>query len=304
VSREFVVPDVVRARVLADGAGTWLEELPRLVGGLAEEWGIAIGRVLTGGSEAFVAEATRRDGTEVVLKVLYPGTSNSAAHEIAVLRLANGEGCAKLFEADAERGAMLLERLGEPLAERHLPFDEQVAVLCDTARHFWRSAAGCGFMTGAEKGRWLIEFVSGKWEELGRPCSESAVTYALGCVERRIAAHDDERSVLVHGDIHEWNALAANGAYKLIDPDGLLAEAEYDLGVLARFEPLESLRPDPRKTARSLAIRTGLSETATWEWGAIERVSSALVCLGLGLEEVGREMLKAAEVCAKVLPRD
>lgn len=39
--------------------------------------------------------------------------------------------------------------------------------------------------------------------ELGRPCSKEAVAYAVDCAERRIAAPDAARSVLVHGDIHE-----------------------------------------------------------------------------------------------------
>jgi streptomycin 6-kinase len=37
------------------------------------------------------------------------------------------------------------------------------------------------------------------------------VCHALACAERRVAAHDDERAVLVHGDAHEWNALQAPG---------------------------------------------------------------------------------------------
>jgi streptomycin 6-kinase len=30
---------------------------------------------------------------------------------------------------------------------------------------------------------------------------------------------------LVHGDVHQLNALQNDGGFKLIDPDGLLAEA-------------------------------------------------------------------------------
>ena len=45
------------------------------------------------------------------------------------------------------------------------------------------------------------------WEELDRPCSERAVDHALACAAHRIEANDDERAVLVHGDVHQWNAL-------------------------------------------------------------------------------------------------
>src|SRR5439155_11131740 len=101
---------------------------------------------------------------------------------------------------------------------------------------------------------------------------------------RRIAAHDDERSVLVHGDVHEWNALEAESGFKLVDPDGLLAEAEYDMGILMREDPLELLVGDPYERARWLAGHTGLDATAVWEWGVVERVSTGLLGIEVGLE--------------------
>jgi streptomycin 6-kinase len=92
--------------------------------------------------------------------------------------------------------------------------------------------------------------------------SERAVEHALPSAERRIAAHDDERAVLVHGDVHQWNALQAPGGFKLVDPDGLLAEAEYDMGILMREDPVELLEGDPYERARRLANRTGLNPIA------------------------------------------
>jgi len=44
--------------------------------------------------------------------------------------------------------------------------------------------------------------------------------------------------VLLHGDVHQWNTLQAGVDWKLVDPDGLLAEPEADLGVLMREETL------------------------------------------------------------------
>jgi streptomycin 6-kinase len=59
--------------------------------------------------------------------------------------------------------------------------------------------------------------------------SERAVDHALACAARRVAAHDDERAFLVHGDVHQWNALEAPGGFKLVDPDGreMLAAADH-----------------------------------------------------------------------------
>lgn len=167
------------------------------------------------------------------------------------------------------------------------------------AARVWRPAPGAGLPTGAAKGRWLIGYITATWEELGHPCPERAVDYALACAERRVAAHDDERAVLVHGDVHEWNALRAGDGFKLVDPDGLLAEAEYDLGVMMREDPLELMTGDPRERSRWLARRCGLDETAIWEWGAVERVSTGLLLTKIGLQPVGGQMLAAADYLAR-----
>ena len=115
------------------------------------------------------------------------------------------------------------------------------------------------------------------------------------------AAHDDERAVLVHGDIHEWNALrelGRRGRFKLVDPKGLLAEAEYDMGILMRGDPLELVQGDPFDRARWLANRTGLDATAIWEWGVVERLSSGLHSTSIDLQPFGRQLLEVADVVA------
>ena len=77
----------------------------------------------------------------------------------------------------------------------------------------------------------------------------------------------------------------AGGGFKLVDPDGLLAEAEYDLGVsCARTLSTAGRRPCGR--ARWLARRCGLDESAIWEWGVVERVSTGLLCTSMGLQPV------------------
>ena len=295
------LPPVVRNKALAVGATAWLDDLPGLVADLEARWELTTGEVFTEGTEALVVAATRADGTPAVLKLLVPRSGEAAAHEIAVLRLADGSGCVRLLEHDVARSALLLERLGRSMFRLGLPVGRRHEILCDTAARIWRPAAGCGLPTGAEKGRWLTELIARLWDQLDRPCSERAVDHALACAERRIAAHRDERAVLVHGDVHQWNTLEhPQGGFTLIDPDGLLAEAEYDLGILMREDPVDLLEGDPWDRARWLAHRTGLDARATWEWGAVERVSTGLVCTEVGLLAEGSEMLAAAEVVASL----
>jgi streptomycin 6-kinase len=289
------IPTVVRNKAVAAGATTWLRELPALVAGLERDWAITVGRSYETGTEAFVADVVGEDGVPAVLKLLIPRPGDEVQNEITVLRLTNGEVCVRLLREDAERGALLLERLGRALHELALPLRQRHEVLVSAASRVWRPAQGCGLPTGAEKGRWLVDFIVREWEELDRPCSERVVDHAVRCADRRVAAHDDDRAVLVHGDVHQWNTLEAGDGFKLIDPDGLLAEPEYDLGILMREDPVEHLDGDPHERSRWLASRTGLDATAIWEWGVVERVSTGLLCTKVELQPVGRDMLAAAE---------
>ena len=277
------------------GAGAWLDDRPQLVASVEQEWGIAVGDAYSDSTEAFVAKAICDDGTTAVLKLIVPRSGDAAENEIAVLRLTGGEGCVRLLRDDAVRGALLLERLGRSLYQLAPPIRRRHEILCSTAARVWRPAPGCGLPTGAEKSRWLADFITATWEELDHPCSERAIDYAIACAARRADAHRDERAVLVHGDVHQWNALEAPDGFKLIDPDGLLAQPEYDLGIIMREDPLDILGNDLHERARWLAARTGLDATSIWEWGVVERVSTGLLGTKVGLQPVSRQMLAVAD---------
>jgi streptomycin 6-kinase len=289
------VPEVVRQKALVVDAGRWLDDLPLLVASVEQEWAIAVGDAYSDSTEAYVAKATCADGTAAVLKLIVPRSGDAAENEIAVLRRTSGEGCVRLLRDDAVRGALLLERLGRSLHQLALPIRRRHEILCSTAARVWRPAPGCGLPTGAEKARWLASFITATWEELDHPCSERAVDHALACARRRADAHREERAVLVHGDVHQWNTLEARDGFKLVDPDGLLAEPEYDLGIIMREDPLDLLQGDAHERARWLAASTGLDANAIWEWGVVERVSTGLLGTKVGLQPVAREMLTVAE---------
>jgi streptomycin 6-kinase len=289
------IPSVVHNKARAVGADDWIDALPALLAELAVDWSIMIGQPYEGGSEAFVAEATRRDGTPAVLKVLMPGAGNDASNEATALRLAAGDGCPALYGYDADRRALLMERLGRPMYELNLPLSQRLQLLCATVKLVWRPALDSGLPTGADKARWLTNFIVRLWEELDHPCSEATVEQALASACRREQEHRDERSVLVHGDVHQLNALESGDGFKLVDPDGLLAEAEYDLGVLMRGDPVELLAGDPRDRVGYLVALTGLDPVAIWEWGVVERLSTGLLCTQIDLQPLGRDTLRAAE---------
>jgi len=296
----IILPKVLRNHAVASGAGAWLEDLPELLVHLERCWKITVGPPLAGATEAYVAEATTAAGQPVVVKVLMPLEDGRGRHEITALRLADGQGTVALLRDDPDVGALLLERLGPPLFELGVPTAIRHDILCDTVARVGRPAAGSGLPTGADRVRRLAASITTLWEDLGRPCSEGAIDDALSCAHRREAAHDDERAVLVHGDVHQLNALKDGDQFKLVDPDGLLAEPECDLGTVMRGDPVELLHGDPHERARRLAARTGLDPTAVWEWGVLERVASGLHCTKIDVQPLGRQTLTAADAVAQL----
>ena len=172
-----------------------------------------------------------------------------------------------------------MERLGRSMVNLSMPLVERHEILLLGRHTAVASRADCDLPTGADKGRWLIEFITTTWEALDRPLSERMIDHALACAERRIAAHDDERAGgAVHGDVHQWNTLESDNSFKLVDPDGLTGtrvrprrRRPRNPGGARRGGPVESPHTDPRGF-------TALDPTAIWEWGVVERVSTGLLC--------------------------
>src|SRR5579859_7139677 len=87
----------------------WLAALPGLIARLADAWSLTLGPHYPNIRINYVAPATRADGTGCVFKVSRHLDDNRS--EIAALQLWDGNGCARLLEADPASGALLIERL-------------------------------------------------------------------------------------------------------------------------------------------------------------------------------------------------
>jgi streptomycin 6-kinase len=291
----FDIPDEVRNKVVAEGNAAWLDELPSLVESLAEEWSLSLGATLRGGHAAFVVEATAADGTTAVLKIGVPGTRRDLTFEATALRLADGDGCARLLRNDLDRGALLLERLGAALYDVVADPATRHDMMCDVAARLWRPVGpDVELPTGADKALEYSNLLPQLWEETGYACSEATVEDALACTVRRRRAHDDRDAVLVHGDVHDLNVLqAADGSFKLIDPAGCRAERAYDLGTIIRCNPDSG--DDLRDRTNRLAAHTGVDARAIWEWGTIHRVIGGLYSRRIGFQPFGDLLLAEAD---------
>ena len=90
-----------------------------------------------------------------------------------------------------------------------------------------------------------------------------------------------------------------NRLCKFVDPDGLFAEKACDLAVPMRDWSSELLKGDTCSLARErcelLAELSGVESRAIWQWGFIERVSTGLHMLQIGLKTEGAESLVVAD---------
>jgi streptomycin 6-kinase len=289
------VPDEVRSRALADGHAAWLDGLPSVLDSLAQDWSLTIGATMRGGHAALVVEATLADGTPSVLKVGVPGYRRQLGFEATVLDLAAGKSCARLIRRDLTRDALLLERLGPAMYDVILDHRSQHDMLCDIVAQLWRPLDDdIDLPTGADLAHRMQHLIPQLWEELERPCSAATIDDAVECANRRERAYHRRTSVLVHGDVHEANALQTEGGtFKLIDPDGLRAEPACDLGTIVRCTP--DTGDDLWVRTERLAARTGVDATAIWEWGTVHRVIGGLNSVRIGFQPFGNLLLAEAD---------
>ena len=276
-------------RALGAAGEAWLTGLPGLLASLEADWSITVGGRLDGGRAAYVAEAVTHDGIQVVLKVAIPAGSGEFTRQLVALRLVGGDPYVGLLRHDEPRQALLLERLGSPMAGLGWPAARQMDALARTAARGWRPVPdGGGLPNWTEAARWHAGFIPAAWEELARPCPEAVVDMAVRCAVAREAAFDPARTMLVHGDVHAFKALrAAGGGFRLVDPSGLISEPAHDLGViqargvqgwinaLATSEPPRALEMVTRSCRRAGRL-TGVDPEAIWQWAFTELVSTGL----------------------------
>lgn len=303
MSRRQVPPMVAgKARAAGEAGLRWLESLDGIVSELEERWHVTVGETLTGGSHAFVGLAEGEDGRKYVMKVEVPDTTEDEfMNGIRALKIADGNGYGKLYAYDIERRASLLERLGGVLRTMDYSPDEQMEIICGALLRTWKMPAdGADLPDGAASVGWFRGFIEETWAALHQPCPRKVIDRAMEYLDSREAKLNPAEYVLLHGDAHNNNTLRTldGQGFKLIDPDGIFYEREYDLGVLMREWP-EEYREDPvgegRRRCAMLSRLTGADEQGVWEWGFLQTVSTSLVLLQIGQEPLARQMLHVAE---------
>jgi streptomycin 6-kinase len=278
----FIPKDFARATVALHGeAGrAWLSALPALVEECAARWSLKVGPPFSPLTYNYAAPAEAPGGERLVLKLGVPVPE--LLTEIEALRVFAGRGAARLFESDAGRGVLLLERL-EPgtqlVALCEVDDGAATAAAGSVMRKLWRAAPDAhGFPTAADWGRGFARcraHFGGGSGPFPRRLFEEAETLFAELLASSAAP------VLLHGDLHHGNVLAAaREPWLAIDPKGLVGEPAYEVGALLR-NPLPQLLSWPHPVSVTerripqLSEELGLERARVRGWGLAQAVLSA-----------------------------
>jgi streptomycin 6-kinase len=277
----------------------WLNRLAAIISRCEERWSLKVGPPFPEPSYNWVAPALGADGTAAVLKLSFPNAEFRA--EAEALRMFDGRGAARLLELD--RGAMLLERLEPGMPLTTVQDDEEAtSIAADVLGQLWRPVPpDHPFPLVSD---WVLGL-----ERLRRNFGGGTGPIPCALVERAEALFAElipsqAQPVLLHGDLHHFNVLAARRQpWLAIDPKGVVGEPAYDTGALLH-NPAELLdTPHPGKVLGrridQLAEQLSLDRSRVRGWG----ISQAVLAAYWDWEDSGRvweEALVFAELLSAV----
>jgi streptomycin 6-kinase len=280
----------------------WAARLPALIAQAERRWGITVGAAFPGLSYNYVAEATCANGP-AVLKVGIPNPELTS--EIEAMRLYAGRGAARLLNADAGQGLLLLERIqpGALLAELAETDDEQATqIAANVMQQLWQPLPEQNPFHPMH--RWVVALTGLRAQFHGAtgPLPERLVDWAAGLCAELLGSMPPP--VLLHGDCHHFNILdAGGGRWLVIDPKGVAGDPAYEPAPLLINPDLRrldeaALRRLTRRRIDQVSEQLGLDRQRVWAWGGVHAVRSA--CWDVEDTRQGwRETLRVAEALHK-----
>lgn len=254
----------------------YLANLPDLLADAAHRWDLTLGDPFLL-SYNYVCAAMRSDGTPAVLKIGVPNVELTS--EINTLRVYDGEGCCRLYEADPEAGYLLLEQLQPGTMLATLPDDDRATgIAADVMKRIQRPVpAADGFLS--LKG-WFDELnlLRPRFGGGTGPFPEKTFSTVEGMIRDLFA--EDRPQVLLHGDFHHFNILSSERGWLVIDPKGVAGHPEYEAGPFlvnpynVMPEESEAIRRIQRRIA-ILSERTGMERQRLLAWAACFSVLSS-----------------------------
>ena len=240
---------------------------------LLGEWELVPDGTALSGHCSLVLPVRTADGTPAALKVTHTDDDESEFEHLA-LQAWHGNGTVRLLRADPHRRALLLERLHpEDLTDL---WDLEA---CEVVAGFYRRL----HVPALPQLRTVTSYVE-RWtaalQEMPRnaPIPRRLVEQATH-LSRALCSDPASTGVIVHGDLHYENVLAADREpWLVIDPKPMSGDPHYEPAPMLwnRMDELEGdLREGLRRRFHTIVDAAGLDEHRARDWVVVRMVLNA-----------------------------
>jgi streptomycin 6-kinase len=251
----------------------YVEGLPRVFREVGEDWGLVVDGEATHGHGSLVVPV-RREDEPAVLKLAFP--HEEGEHEALGLQRLAGSGAVRLLAADPRRSALLLERL-------HATDLGSVPVLdaCEVVAGLYEPI----HVPAPPQLRPVTAYLDRWTPQLRALPRDAPVPHRLVEQALSLAADllvEDGPGVMVHGDLHYQNVLAADRApWLVIDPKPMRGDRHYEPAPMLwnRWDEAVgsgNLRVALRRRFHTLVDAAGLDEELARDWVVLRMVLNAV----------------------------
>jgi streptomycin 6-kinase len=267
-------PGVLEMRGRGEEWAVWVDDLPRLVADLLDEWDLSVDGHLMHGYCSLVVPVRTAESGPAVLKVSIDFDDESEFEHLALQRW-QGEGTVLLLRADPHRRAMLLERL-HPRDLTTVGDDEACEVVARLYRRIHVPALPQLHTVTSYVERWAADLHALPADApIPRRMREQCLSLARDFV-------GDPASVgsIVHGDLHHMNVLAGDREpWLAIDPKPMSGDPHYEPAPMLwnRWDDIAAgdVRENLRSRFHTITDAAGLDEDRARDWVVVRMVLNA-----------------------------
>ena len=202
----------------------WLNELPRVIREIEENWSLKVEKPFPNLSYNFVAPCICKDGA--VLKIALPLNNPEIFNEAKFLQTKDGKGIVKLLKLDENHRAILLEKLtpGANLKEVcQTDETKAIEIAIETIREILKKPSENSAFRRLED--WFKGFDRTANTTFPRE-------YIFKASEFYKELSYSPQKFLIHGDLHHENILSAEREpFLAIDPKGIIGDIGYEISV-------------------------------------------------------------------------
>jgi len=264
--------DVLAMRDRGDDWAAWVDRLPVLARDLLDEWNLTVDGSLMNGFCSLVVPVLTADGQRAVLKLHTDADADESDFEHLALQHWHGNGTVLLLRADPRRRAMLLERL-HPRDLTTIGDREA----CEVVGGLY----GRIHVPALPQLRTITSYVERWTADLEALPRDAPIPRRLReqCVSlvRDLVADPASVGVIIHGDLHHHNVLAADREpWLVIDPKPMSGDPHYEPAPMLwnRWDEIVAgnARENLRRRFHTLVDVAGLDEDRARDWVVVRMV--------------------------------